>query len=720
MAFIFPGSNFLLKKLNSAFFVGTIEKGFLNEIGKLKSIVFSIKSDNFGKEIEVNQINNDIDSINSIVDTINSYLKVVSQVDIKYKSTSAQKNMCFHLYNLKDALKQSKIIRLLLKAKMDIDQNNFVEYRGSHLDDHLNKILDIIMKIERSINKSFLFNSPFGTIQQLRVEIINKFNCEERKILVDKNIYIDSIILFSPKNKKSLFENKIIIDDEELENNKEQKILMIICCPNSVCFELFLMTDSITDYYHRNGIDVLLWNYRGYGMSNGKTNFDNIRTDLELIIYDIKYLKYNKIGVHGISIGSLSASYVAGKGLVDFCFIDRGFSSIDDIVKYKFKTYAYYMYKLLRLEKNSVTNVFNYFKATCPKILSCDYLDKVIPNEASLKTGVSNEIIGYLKSKEVLNSANKKFYLIEAILNEESELFCTVVTNLIKIINSQNDPSNINEDNSNSNQSALDNTILTLNNISQNEERMKSPRNIYSNEVMVSDENNLNSCLNEEKTILKIKQTLEKLDAGGETLISINPNSKTVKNKIDTFFSNLLIWGSYRVGKVIATDKKIIFKALIKKLNIITSKLMAIYENKFNRYSLDNLALKDNLKLLVKFLKRIEVVFSKIIFKNYEEKTKSNKAESLLDVTDDNIEDKSNNVTIVYNDDHRGEVDDADDEIHKVDSKGDIYHNLELSNFILSNNVGNLVPLSCGHNGVLTENEFDVISYYMFNSGFIK
>jgi len=35
-----------------------------------------------------------------------------------------------------------------------------------------------------------------------------------------------------------------------------------------------------------------------------------------------------KIGVHGISVGGLVATYLGRTGLVDFMFIDRSFSSL--------------------------------------------------------------------------------------------------------------------------------------------------------------------------------------------------------------------------------------------------------------------------------------------------------------------------------------------------------------------------------------------------------
>ena len=57
----------------------------------------------------------------------------------------------------------------------------------------------------------------------------------------------------------------------------------------------------------------MLWNYRGYGLSEGTADYDNIRKDSEIILnYTRNLNKWNKIGVHGISIGGIPSCYLAG------------------------------------------------------------------------------------------------------------------------------------------------------------------------------------------------------------------------------------------------------------------------------------------------------------------------------------------------------------------------------------------------------------------------
>lgn len=88
---------------------------------------------------------------------------------------------------------------------------------------------------------------------------------------------------------------------------------MIICGPNAAPYEIFSYTDKWVDYYLDNGINVFVWNYRGYGDSTGKVTFENMQTDASLVVQHLKKeLKFSNIGVHGISLGGIAACYLAG------------------------------------------------------------------------------------------------------------------------------------------------------------------------------------------------------------------------------------------------------------------------------------------------------------------------------------------------------------------------------------------------------------------------
>jgi len=59
--------------------------------------------------------------------------------------------------------------------------------------------------------------------------------------------------------------------------------------------------------------DIFFWNYRGYGLSEGRVNYSNMKEDVENILNHLKKLnKWNKIGVHGISIGGIPTCFLGG------------------------------------------------------------------------------------------------------------------------------------------------------------------------------------------------------------------------------------------------------------------------------------------------------------------------------------------------------------------------------------------------------------------------
>jgi len=112
---------------------------------------------------------------------------------------------------------------------------------------------------------------------------------------------------------------------------------MIICGPNAGYCEMSTHSSDWPDIYLDNGINVVLWNYRGYGMSTGTPTPAAIRKDVELVFKYAKEMTVQavrgqrpvKIGVHGISMGGLAATHLGRSGAVDFMMVDRSFSDLE-------------------------------------------------------------------------------------------------------------------------------------------------------------------------------------------------------------------------------------------------------------------------------------------------------------------------------------------------------------------------------------------------------
>ena len=92
--------------------------------------------------------------------------------------------------------------------------------------------------------------------------------------------------------------------------------------------------DDIAEYYHHFKLNFIVSDYRGYGLSNGEPNKDNLHSDsLEIFSYVKSYLqekKYNNgISIMGRSLGSSSACHIISKFESDIStlIIESGFAT---------------------------------------------------------------------------------------------------------------------------------------------------------------------------------------------------------------------------------------------------------------------------------------------------------------------------------------------------------------------------------------------------------
>lgn len=84
------------------------------------------------------------------------------------------------------------------------------------------------------------------------------------------------------------------------------------------------------------GFNIFLWNYRGYGMSDGAPTPLFLQQDAEVVLEYIKTtLKVEgKVGVYGRSLGGIPSTQIIDK--VDLALIDRTFSNLEDMAQYRF------------------------------------------------------------------------------------------------------------------------------------------------------------------------------------------------------------------------------------------------------------------------------------------------------------------------------------------------------------------------------------------------
>jgi hypothetical protein len=168
------------------------------------------------------------------------------------------------------------------------------------------------------------------------------------------------------------------------------------------------------------------------------------------------------------------------------------------------------------------------------------------------------------------------------------------------------------------------------------------------------------------------------------------------------FFSNLFVWGSYRIGNVYATDKSIIYRAVSKKLHLMNQKLNRILEQA-DIYIIKDTSLKESVTVILKAFTKIESFYNSIAFINLQNGPKYG-SESTRQINKLGSEENLEISVSMISD----------------PSESEVYKNSQFSDYINSLNIGHLIPLHCGHNGSFSQSELEMYTLLLLNSKFLN
>jgi hypothetical protein len=187
----------------------------------------------------------------------------------------------------------------------------------------------------------------------------------------------------------------------------------ILCNPNAMFYQHMINYPHAfyLRYFLQKGINVLIWNYRGYGLTKAKhccgswrnvATPNNFKKDSEALML---YLRTTigvrgKIGVYGRSLGGIASTHLAK--LADMVIVDRSFSNLHDVAEYKFHgKSAVAIYKMVT-PNYSGTNAVDMILSSrsdrfcpgekCYKVITCDINDEIIALNSSLMVGVAREV----------------------------------------------------------------------------------------------------------------------------------------------------------------------------------------------------------------------------------------------------------------------------------------------------------------------------------------
>ena len=701
----------------------------LSVFNDVRSLVISLK--------ELNTIKRQIDSINYM---INHCLDILSKIKNKFHQLTIDQQLFFNNLNyLKESINSGNLIKFIdetieiiekngknsLADIPDEERDNIVSKISRQDSNNLNiqKILVLLRILIDQLNdylgehyscfskryiRNYLKNKLFASIEQFQIELIDKFCIEEHQLITKDKCQIEYILLKSNPQSYS-------------------KKLMIICGPNGVPYQIFIRNLRFESYL-QSDIDILCWNYRGYGFSKGKPSYNILRSDVLELFDEVKNnFNYERYGVHGISIGGIPCCHLArNRKEIELMICDRNFGRLDNIAqgfycgKFLFFIYKYFFFQ-------SSDNVDNYINVKCDKILLNDSRDQIVLEICSLKTLVAqrlcelyfdcnnnninnnfnnlnlndsnhNSLIGNFNSHnnelEILSSKKLNGNEQNNILNNSEQISSTKINNnlnnkkiiypkktaLDKILNSVEE------------KHIFIHSLINISNIINKDKlEVNQKKSFLSKIINFVKKNSVQySNLKEEELqntsgifdFVKdhMLEILDSVQSAGDTLLSINIY-KTDYTKyvfIDNFFNNMFIWGSFVYNR----NNENIQIHKLKNVKTIFNYTMKLFDEFIN--SQEIMSYKQ--LTLVKEINTIYKYFSQI-FQNLENIGLKTKNGFIKLINEDLIEDKNN---------------------------------LTYEKCLMELHRGNYVPLYCGHNGALSKEEKETLDYFLMKTSFMK
>ena len=543
--FIYPGKNFLVN-----FYLRSV-------FGKMRAKSFNYSLELFQNRIDkILQANKSIDNPNRVnISTSNSQINK-SKVSSKYVDIYEQIQEHFGELNSyeKDFLDKLQIFKTSIENSSL--QENFKKYYHKEpilISEKDSKDYENIKNSAKQIQK--LLNEYRGEWSEFGINNIFKYlkNFFYNDILSSKKFIRTNALITKPNSEEFIIKTK---DDFDLDclliysNKKNQKIssknLVIVCGPNLTPFENLINSWDIDNLYLMNDIDILFWNYRGYGFSEGDADFNNVCTDI-LDIYDfvLEHFHYNKIAVHGLSIGGVPASYLSNKRNINLIIADRTFGSVSDVINsLPFgNNVIYYLAKILFFP--FVNNTENFMKSNCKKILMNDPEDRTIIDTFSLKTNISKIIIHelFVEKHPKLNTKNinSENILDYALDHEQSKEIFSAFRYTINFLKNKS----INESNNNQEIIFLEKTNVNSNNYFNDDKIQKLTDNSNINNINNTENNAIQISLKDISDIFysKIKTLYSKFNSAGDYLIKFTDYMNN-QYHFNNFFNNLFVYGS--------------------------------------------------------------------------------------------------------------------------------------------------------------------------------
>jgi len=176
------------------------------------------------------------------------------------------------------------------------------------------------------------------------------------------------------------------------------KRTVLVCNPNCGMYEYSLLQCQWVKFYTNLGFNVMLFNYRGYGRSEGWPSPDRLCKDGENILeYLVKIHNVQRgwIGIHAESIGGVVSCHLAKKAEdlgISFFVADRTFCNLPATASKMIGAWAGKAIRTIGWQANNTAG-FLLAPKSLYRVCTCDPNDEIIHNNASLKSGAARALV---------------------------------------------------------------------------------------------------------------------------------------------------------------------------------------------------------------------------------------------------------------------------------------------------------------------------------------
>lgn len=155
---------------------------------------------------------------------------------------------------------------------------------------------------------NFFFATGLGTLDQLRIELESNYNAKNFRLPVSKGINIDAMIILPIVENETARQKDLRVrslehqlEDKEANASRDNSLkhsnaglrlndslmptetinLVLMCQPNAMPYEVSFYEHWMLRFFLERNTHLVLWNYRGYGRSQGNPSLEVTSHELE-------------------------------------------------------------------------------------------------------------------------------------------------------------------------------------------------------------------------------------------------------------------------------------------------------------------------------------------------------------------------------------------------------------------------------------------------------